>query len=75
MSIDLAPLLNVGAVGVILAWHLFRTESRLDRMERAIDRMVRAQMIEVAAGLQVPEPVREQARAVLSEMGGNGAKH
>ena len=63
-AVDLAPLLNVGAVGAILVYHLIMIVPRLDRIERAIDRATRAHMIDVMSRSDTPEIVRIQAASI-----------
>ena len=68
IPIDLTPLANVGAVGIILAWHMIRIVPRLDRIERAIDRQTRAHMLDILSRPGVSEPVRRQAQALNREI-------
>jgi hypothetical protein len=60
------PLINVGAVGGVLAWVLWRTDRRLERLERAIDRLTRAQTLALVA--HESSGVRQQAQALLAEL-------
>lgn len=62
-------LLNVGAVGAVLVWVLWRIEPRLDRVELSMNRLARAQMLTLIARPDVDDLVREQARDLLREMG------
>lgn len=65
-------LLNFGAVGMVLAWILVQSNPRLDRIERGLDRLTRAQMLTLLARPDTEEPVKEQVRAVLDELNGQG---
>jgi hypothetical protein len=63
-----SPLINLGAVGCVLAWFMFRMEPRLRRMEQAIDRMSRAIMLAALSMKGVSPALKEQATAVLKEI-------
>jgi len=65
--VDLMPLVNAGVAGVVLAWVLWRTDRRLERIERALDRVARAQLLALVVRPDVPEHVRAQANACLQE--------
>jgi DNA-binding HxlR family transcriptional regulator len=80
-NIDLGPLINLGGVGAVLAWFLFRAEKKFDEIRRsyelnskALDRMVRSQMLAVMADIHVAPQVRQQAQELLQEIkeDGNG---
>lgn len=64
----LAALINYGALGTVLAWHLWRTDRRLDRLERALERWARVQLLTVLAQHDVEATVREQVRHMLAEL-------
>lgn len=68
IPIDLTPLANVGAVGIILAWHMIRIVPRLDRIERAIDRQTRAHMLDLISRPDTSEGVRRQAQSINREI-------
>lgn len=69
-------LANFGAIGVVLAWVLWRIEPQLRQLERAVDRLTRAQMLTLLALPEVEEPIKRQAQTVLRELdrinGGGG---
>jgi hypothetical protein len=65
---SLAPLLNVGAVGLILAWFMFKNEPRMERMEEAIDRNTRGQMLFLLGVETMPRAITEQAQQMLQEL-------
>ena len=73
-NVTLAPLLNFGALGIVVGWFMLVTTGRLDRIERAIDRMTRAMALDVIARPQVAESVREQAQQLLRELEAVAAK-
>lgn len=75
MPWDPSALLNFGAVGAVLAWFLFRTEARLDRIEAGQDRMVRATMIVVMAGRREGDPIYDEAKRLVGETDANAARH
>lgn len=62
------PLINLGAVGCVLAWFMFRTEPRLRRMEQAIDRSSRALMIVTMSIRRLAPEIKEQAESLISEL-------
>jgi hypothetical protein len=69
-----SPLINLGAIGCVLAWFLIRAEPRMGRIERAIDRANRANLIaaqlmsDIAEGRKVSEMTRQQAREIVKEI-------
>lgn len=80
-NVDLGPLINLGGVGAVLAWFLMRAEKKFDEIRRgyemnsrALDRMVRAQMLAVLADIHVAPQVKQQAQELLAEIkeDGNG---
>ena len=71
----LTPLINLGAVGIVLAWFMVRSESKmaetaaaLDRLRQAVNRLAMAHLLEVATREDAPTVVRKQAEAVLKEI-------
>lgn len=66
--VDMTPLLNFGAIGSVLAWMLWRSDARMGSIERALDRLTRAQMLTLIARPDVDDHVKRQARAVLREL-------
>ena len=65
---DLTGLLNFGAIGCVLAWMLWRSDSRQERIERALDRLTRGQMLTLISRPDVDDHVKQQARAILREL-------
>lgn len=68
MPLDLTPLANVGAVGAILAWFLLQTNPRLERIERALDALSKAILLDIVSRENVSPPVKEQAQSMLNEV-------
>lgn len=69
------PLINVGAVGAVLAWFMLRNEARLtelagsiDRFRHALNRFAMAHLLEVATREDAPPVVKKQAEALLDEI-------
>lgn len=63
-----SPLINLGAIGCVLGWFLIKLEPRLRRMEQAIDRSSRAQLM-LLIGIRGIEPaVKDQAQTLLKEI-------
>lgn len=66
--VDFTGLLNFGAIGFVLAWMLWRSDARLNQIERALDRLTRAQMLTLIARPDVDDHVKRQATAILCEL-------
>ena len=67
-------LLSAGLPGAILAWFMYRAEGKWDdlienqnRLEAAMNRMVRAQMLELIARPDTPDSVRQLAQDLSRE--------
>lgn len=78
----LSPLINVGAIGAVLWWFLTQTNPRLEalqkemqamgsRIEGALDRLTRAQMLTLLNQPETPDALKREAREVLKEVGGD----
>lgn len=67
-GVDVGSLLNLGAVGLVLAWFLLRSEPRMLGIEEAIDRNTRGAMLALLALEQVASGVKHQAQGVLEEI-------
>ncbi len=63
-----SPLINLGAIGCVLAWFLIRAEPRMSRIERAIDRSSRAVLIAALAMSEASPGVRDQAKELIREI-------
>lgn len=79
---EISALINVGAVGVVLAWMLWMNNPRLDRIEAAIERTskehtaalernTRALMIAVINEDQASPVIKREARRLYAEAGGS----
>lgn len=69
METTAVPLLfQLGVVGVVLAWLMFRVEKRMERVELALDRLTRTQLLTLLARPDVEETVKSQVRSILAEM-------
>lgn len=68
MPIDLTPLANVGAVGIILAFHLLQILPRLERIERAIDMNSRAVLLDIVSRENAAPSVKEQAKSMQRQI-------
>lgn len=62
------PLVNLGAIGCVLFWFLLKTDPRLRRIEEAIDRNSRANLLAVLSMNGVPSHVKKQAEAIIGEL-------
>lgn len=68
-GLDLTVLVVQGGVaGAVLAWFMFRTESRLKAIEAAEDRMARAHLLLVISMHQSNETAKQEARAIVREI-------
>lgn len=67
-AIDLAPILNTGAMGFIVAWFLLKLDPRLVRIEEGQDRLAKAINLHILAMDLVPEAIRRQAQTNLEEL-------
>lgn len=70
----LSPLLQVGAIGAVLAWMLVKTDARIERVERALDRLTRAQLLTLVSRNDVDEHVKQQAGEMLKDLQANARK-
>jgi hypothetical protein len=69
-----APLVNVGAVGLILWWFMQRAEVRFKAIEDAIDRSTKSQMLSILSRNDVRPEIKAEAQAVLDEVKDAGKK-
>lgn len=65
---DTGALVQLGVAGVMLGWFMYRVEHRMDRGERAIDRLSRSLLLDLVARADTTEAVKAQARQVLGEI-------
>jgi hypothetical protein len=69
-----SPLLNTGAIGCVLVWVLVRLQPSIGRMERAIDRGTRGNLVlalvlsDIAEGRDVSEIAKSQAKDLIKEI-------
>lgn len=63
-----SPLVNLGAVGCILAWFILQATPLMKSLVAAIDRNTRASMLAVISMHGVPPNVRDQAADILREI-------
>lgn len=63
-----APLAPYGLAGVVLAWFMFRTEGRLEKIEKSGDRVAKAILLLVVRDSQVNGATKEQATNLLDEI-------
>lgn len=65
---ELAPLANIGAVGLILGYVLWQISPRLERIERAIDMNSRSLLLDIVSRTDVSDVMKEQARAMIRQI-------
>lgn len=68
MPVDLTPLLQLGAVGAILAFFLLQTNPRLERVERALDFLSRTMLLDIVSRENIPDVNKRQADSMLRQM-------
>jgi hypothetical protein len=66
VPLDLTPLANVGAVGVVLAWFMLVTIPRLERIERAVDILSKAILLDQVSRPGVSPVVKAQAQGMIN---------
>lgn len=64
----IAPLLQTGVAGAILAWFMFRLEPRIRSLEESIDRQVRAMMLDLMAHNQLRSETVRQLQQIVEEI-------
>lgn len=63
-----APLINTGAIGIVLGWFMLRMEPRMRAIEASIDTVSRALMLSVLSMKACDKGLQEQAQAIVSEI-------
>lgn len=64
---DFGPLINVGGIGVVLAWLLWKSEPRMRGIEAAIDRLTRMIAVFLIELPHVIDAVKLQAREAQAD--------
>ncbi len=64
----MAPLLQAGIPGVVLAWFMIRSEARFRGMEKAVNRMSRSVLLLVVSMDSSNHAVRAEANELLEEI-------
>ncbi len=67
-SFDFSPLVNLGAMGVVLAWMLWKAEPRMRAVESAIDRQSAAILILLLEIDRTTPEAKRQATVVMEEI-------
>lgn len=62
------PLANMGGIGVMLIWFMFRHEPRMKAVEAAIDRSSRTDLLRLIASPHVSPDVKDEATAIMREI-------
>jgi hypothetical protein len=62
---ELAPLANLGAVGLILGYVLWQISPRLERIERAIDLNSRALLLDIVSRSDTSDVMKAQAQSMI----------
>jgi hypothetical protein len=69
---DLLPLINTVGLGAIAYLLLTRVEARLGKVESSVNRMVQTSLLLLISQDSVAEPVKVEARRILSEISNGG---
>ena len=65
---DISPLINLGAVGVVLAWFMIRAETKLDALVRAVNRLALSQVLDVLNRPGISPETKRQARILEQDI-------
>lgn len=68
---DWSPLVNLGAVGIVLGWFMFRSEPRLKAIEKATDRQTRAMLLLTLSIPNVSESTKQLSEEIINEIRSN----
>lgn len=71
-AVELTPLFQLGAVGAVLAWFLLQTNPRLERVERAIDLLSKAILLDLIGRPETQPNVRAQAEEMVRTINDKG---
>jgi hypothetical protein len=63
-----AQLTQFGALGVVLAWFMFRTEGRLRNIEVSCDRLANAILLQVVSDPYVHDETKKRAKSLMAEI-------
>lgn len=67
-SMDINYLLNFGAIGGVLYWFMTKFESRMRRVEEALDRQTRAIVLDIATRPTASPGAKDEARKIANEI-------
>lgn len=59
---------SAGTAGIILAWHLLVVNYRLKKIDEALDRLTRTDLIRLVASPHVGADAKEAAGVILQEV-------
>lgn len=65
---DWSPLFNLGGIGVVLGWMMWRAEPRMRAIESAIDRHSATILILMLRDKDTSEPAKVQIETLLGEI-------
>ena len=65
---EIAPLLNIGAIGCVLVWFMLRLEPRLSKLTEAMDRQTRMTGFTLIALETLQPSVKRRVEEILSEV-------
>lgn len=68
MGAEFGPLIQTGAIGVVLAWFLFRIEPRIRALERAVDRFSRVMLLDILSRPSVSLSVTREAQQMIEDI-------
>jgi hypothetical protein len=65
---EFAPLANLGAMGLVLLWFMWRLEPRLRKLEETIDRQTRMNGYVIIALESLSPAIKKQVDVVIKEV-------
>lgn len=68
MHTDFTPLANIGAVGIVLGWLMWKVEPRMKAMEASLDRATRATMLVLIEIPSIAAAIKGQAQEIVDEL-------
>lgn len=62
------PLINIGAIGCVLAWFLIKLDPRIKSMEDAIDRNTKSMLLIVINSQTASPGLKNVAQEIIKEL-------
>lgn len=74
-SIDIAPFVQFGVLGIVLYWFMFRLEKRMDRHSATIDDLTRSITLEILCRSNITTEIRGKADEILDRVNQRTTKY